>query len=237
MANLLNTHDENLILLENEWNNDVSMNVIIIFISAEPWSDAAPSPDTYIQKTKKSYIDSRARRNLGSINTELQDVQRIMVANIEEVLQRGEALSGTSKCSDLSMWPSLHPACLHASCSQALISGSTDFSSLPCSSGLQGQQPVQPVKEVQERCQIPEHPLHLRQAGSRGCLFHHADSLCTLLVALRRQSGRKGSTEIENWLISVWRRQEVSPSTIKKGSLLLRLCRCTTAHFLSCLWT
>lgn len=50
--------------------------------------------DSYIQKTKKSYIDSRARRNLGSINTELQDVQRIMVANIEEVLQRGEALSG-----------------------------------------------------------------------------------------------------------------------------------------------
>lgn len=52
------------------------------------------SKDTYIQKTKKSYIDSRARRNLSNINTELQDVQRIMVANIEEVLQRGEALSG-----------------------------------------------------------------------------------------------------------------------------------------------
>ncbi|CAJ1071921.1 vesicle-trafficking protein SEC22b-A [Xyrichtys novacula] len=49
--------------------------------------------DTYIQKTKKSYIDSRARKNLSSISTELQDVQRIMVANIEEVLQRGEALS------------------------------------------------------------------------------------------------------------------------------------------------
>lgn len=58
-----------------------------------------PLPDTYIQKTKKSYIDSRARRNLGSINTELQDVQRIMVANIEEVLQRGEALSGESAAS------------------------------------------------------------------------------------------------------------------------------------------
>ena len=41
-------------------------------------------------------MDSRARRNMGSINTELQDVQRIMVANIEEVLQRGEALSGRS---------------------------------------------------------------------------------------------------------------------------------------------
>lgn len=53
-------------------------------------------PDTYIQKTKKTYVDSRGRRHLGSINNELQDVQRIMVANIEEVLQRGEALSG--KC-------------------------------------------------------------------------------------------------------------------------------------------
>lgn len=52
--------------------------------------------DTYIHKTKKLYIDSRARRNFSSINTELQDVQRIMVANIEEVLQRGEALSGKS---------------------------------------------------------------------------------------------------------------------------------------------
>ncbi|KAE8291157.1 Vesicle-trafficking protein SEC22b-B SEC22 vesicle-trafficking protein-like protein B-B [Larimichthys crocea] len=59
--------------------------------------------DTYIQKTKKSYIDSRARRNLGNINTELQDVQRIMVANIEEVLQRGEALSALdTKASNLS---------------------------------------------------------------------------------------------------------------------------------------
>ncbi|XP_030061348.1 vesicle-trafficking protein SEC22b isoform X1 [Microcaecilia unicolor] len=59
--------------------------------------------DTYIQKTKKSYVDSRARRNLGSINTELKDVQRIMVANIEEVLLRGEALSALdTKASDLS---------------------------------------------------------------------------------------------------------------------------------------
>lgn len=49
--------------------------------------------DTYIQKTKKSYVDGRARRNLGSINSELKDVQRIMVANIEEVLRRGESLS------------------------------------------------------------------------------------------------------------------------------------------------
>nr|XP_046264774.1 vesicle-trafficking protein SEC22b-A [Scatophagus argus] len=59
--------------------------------------------DTYIQKTKRAYVYSRASRNLGNINTELQDVQRIMVANIEEVLQRGEALSALdTKASNLS---------------------------------------------------------------------------------------------------------------------------------------
>ncbi|XP_031595883.2 vesicle-trafficking protein SEC22b-like [Oreochromis aureus] len=59
--------------------------------------------DTYIQKVKKSYVDSRARRTLSSVNTELQDIQRIMVGNIEEVLQRGEALSAIStKASNLS---------------------------------------------------------------------------------------------------------------------------------------
>ena len=51
----------------------------------------------YIQKTKKNYTDSRARRNLGAINTELQDVQRIMVENIDDVLQRGEATSTLDK--------------------------------------------------------------------------------------------------------------------------------------------
>jgi len=50
--------------------------------------------DTFIQKTKKSYMDSRSRRNFGQLNNELQDVQRIMVQNIDDVLTRGEALSG-----------------------------------------------------------------------------------------------------------------------------------------------
>ncbi|XP_059179700.1 vesicle-trafficking protein SEC22b-like [Physella acuta] len=59
--------------------------------------------DTYMQKARKSYMDSRARRNLGQINTELQDVQRIMVQNIDEVLMRGEALSVLdTKASNLS---------------------------------------------------------------------------------------------------------------------------------------
>lgn len=47
-----------------------------------------------MQKAKKSFMDSRARKHLTSLNTELQDVQRIMVQNIDDVLQRGVALSG-----------------------------------------------------------------------------------------------------------------------------------------------
>jgi len=49
--------------------------------------------DTYIQKAKKNYGDSRGRRHLANLNTELQDVQRIMVQNIDDVLQRGAILS------------------------------------------------------------------------------------------------------------------------------------------------
>ena len=50
--------------------------------------------DTYIQKAKKTYQDSRSRRNLNTLNTELHDVQRIMVQNIDDVLKRGAVLSG-----------------------------------------------------------------------------------------------------------------------------------------------
>lgn len=57
--------------------------IVLVFVS-----------DTYILKVRKNYMDSRARKNLSSINTELQDVQRIMVQNIDDVLQRGDSLSG-----------------------------------------------------------------------------------------------------------------------------------------------
>nr|CAG4635818.1 EOG090X0HBC [Artemia franciscana] len=49
--------------------------------------------DNYIQKAKKTYIDPRARRNLGTLNNELLNVQKIMVQNIDDVLQRGTLLS------------------------------------------------------------------------------------------------------------------------------------------------
>jgi len=60
--------------------------------------------NTYIQKARKMFTDSRVRRNLNSLNTELQDVQRIMVQNIDDVLRRGAVLSELdSKAQNLSM--------------------------------------------------------------------------------------------------------------------------------------
>lgn len=60
--------------------------------------------DTYIQKAKKTYSDSRGGRHLNALNTELQDVQRIMVQNIDDVLQRGAILSELdSRAQNLSM--------------------------------------------------------------------------------------------------------------------------------------
>jgi len=49
--------------------------------------------DTYIQKARKNVQDSRSRRNISALNTELQDVQRIMVQNIDDVINRGAVLS------------------------------------------------------------------------------------------------------------------------------------------------
>ncbi|CAG9856386.1 unnamed protein product [Phyllotreta striolata] len=60
--------------------------------------------DNYIQKAKKQFSDSRSRRNLNVINNQLQDVQRIMVQNIDDVLQRGTVLSELdTKTQNLSM--------------------------------------------------------------------------------------------------------------------------------------
>ncbi|KNC96391.1 uncharacterized protein SPPG_08290 [Spizellomyces punctatus DAOM BR117] len=55
--------------------------------------------DTYIQKVKKQYQDSRTQRNLNKLNEDLQDVTRIMTKNIQDVLGRGEALDRMSTVS------------------------------------------------------------------------------------------------------------------------------------------
>ncbi|KAJ3205796.1 SNAP receptor [Dinochytrium kinnereticum] len=53
--------------------------------------------DTYIQKSKKQYKDTRTQRNIHKLNDDLQDVTRIMTKNIHEVLGRGENLDKSKK--------------------------------------------------------------------------------------------------------------------------------------------
>ncbi|KAF2878411.1 transport protein-like protein sec22 [Massariosphaeria phaeospora] len=48
--------------------------------------------DTFIQRTKKTYQDSRATQNLDKLNDELKDVTRVMTKNIEDLLYRGDSL-------------------------------------------------------------------------------------------------------------------------------------------------
>jgi CO dehydrogenase/acetyl-CoA synthase gamma subunit (corrinoid Fe-S protein) len=57
---------------------------------------SASSTDTFIQKTRKLYVDTRTQRNLAKLNDELGEVHSIMTRNIQEVLGQGEKLD--SKC-------------------------------------------------------------------------------------------------------------------------------------------
>ncbi|EFE33641.1 uncharacterized protein ARB_07586 [Trichophyton benhamiae CBS 112371] len=48
--------------------------------------------DSFIQRTKKSYQDSRASQNIDKLNDELKDVTKVMTKNIEDLLYRGDSL-------------------------------------------------------------------------------------------------------------------------------------------------
>ena len=48
--------------------------------------------DTFMQRTKKTYQDSRATQNLDKLNDELRDVTKVMTKNIEDLLYRGDSL-------------------------------------------------------------------------------------------------------------------------------------------------
>ena len=61
--------------------------------AAHPLANRRP-PDTFIQKTKKLFQDSRSARNLAKINDDLAEVHSIMTRNIAEVLGQGEQLDG-----------------------------------------------------------------------------------------------------------------------------------------------
>jgi vesicle transport protein SEC22 len=49
--------------------------------------------DTFIQKTKKLYVDTRTQRNLAKLNDDLAEVQTIMTKTISEVLGQGDTLN------------------------------------------------------------------------------------------------------------------------------------------------
>ncbi|KAE8805994.1 25.3 kDa vesicle transport protein [Hordeum vulgare] len=55
--------------------------------------------DTFIQKTRKLYLDTRTQRNLAKLNDELYEVHQIMTRNVQEVLGVGEKLDQVSQMS------------------------------------------------------------------------------------------------------------------------------------------
>ncbi|CAI9114465.1 OLC1v1015194C3 [Oldenlandia corymbosa var. corymbosa] len=55
--------------------------------------------DTFIQKTKKSYQDTRTQKNIAKLNDELYEVHQIMTRNIQEVLGVGDKLDQVSHLS------------------------------------------------------------------------------------------------------------------------------------------
>jgi vesicle transport protein SEC22 len=55
--------------------------------------------DTFIQKTRKLYMDTRTQRNLSKLNDDLFEVQQIMTRNIQEVLGVGDRLDQVSQMS------------------------------------------------------------------------------------------------------------------------------------------
>ena len=52
--------------------------------------------DTFIQKTKKLYLDTRTQRNIAKLNEDIAEVHSIMTRNIQEVLGHGERLDSKS---------------------------------------------------------------------------------------------------------------------------------------------
>lgn len=57
--------------------------------------------DTFIQKTKKLYLDSRTQRNLAKLNQDIAEVHSIMTRNIQEVLGQGERLDRMTEMSNM----------------------------------------------------------------------------------------------------------------------------------------
>ena len=57
--------------------------------------------DTFIQKTKKLYLDTRTQRNIARLNMDITEVQSIMTRNIQDVLGQGERLDRMTEMSSM----------------------------------------------------------------------------------------------------------------------------------------
>jgi len=55
--------------------------------------------DTFINRTKGTYSDTRATQNLDKLNNELRDVTQVMTKNIEDLLYRGDSLEKMGEAS------------------------------------------------------------------------------------------------------------------------------------------
>ena len=71
-------------------------------IGPQSWLCASVA-DTFIQKTKKLYLDTRTQRNISKLNEDIAEVHQIMTRNIAEVLGHGERLDRALP--SLSHWP------------------------------------------------------------------------------------------------------------------------------------
>uniref|UniRef100_A0A6U1I5Q4 Longin domain-containing protein n=1 Tax=Tetraselmis chuii TaxID=63592 RepID=A0A6U1I5Q4_9CHLO len=55
--------------------------------------------DTFIQKTRKLYLDTRTQRNLAKLSEDIAEVHNVMTKNIQEVLTHGERLENMTQMS------------------------------------------------------------------------------------------------------------------------------------------
>ncbi|KAF9386531.1 SNAP receptor [Podila verticillata] len=64
--------------------------------------------DTFMQKTKRLYQDTRTQSNLTKLHEDLQDVTKIMTRNMEDLLYRGETLDNLQGKSEMLLRDSAH---------------------------------------------------------------------------------------------------------------------------------
>ena len=74
------------------WLHHTAISLLGIWFVKNLFSRNIFTIDSYIQTAKKKHTD-KGRSAIAAVNNELQDVTRIMVSNIEDVIHRGEALN------------------------------------------------------------------------------------------------------------------------------------------------